>query len=212
MHRRFVAIALIAATALPACSDDGPGDQAAQTESDVPGGDEAAAEGDEAAGDGGPTTPADGDADDAEPIGTTRAHLRADAIDERTLPLRIDVVRLAGTGELVELELVLTNEATAGGDLPAFAANEMFGGGPGIDARYDISAVGLVDPDEQKMYLPVFDSEDECLCTGGLGATNVPAGESVTLTATYGGVPEDVGTLDLHVPQFPAVTRLRVAR
>jgi hypothetical protein len=143
--------------------------------------------------------------DSGEVLGTARAEMRANAIDNRSTPLRIDVTRLERHGDLVELTLVLTNEAAADDSEPQdFGADDMFG------ANYDASDVGLVDGDAQKVYLPVLDSEDNCLCTDGFGATEVPPGGTMTIEATYGGVPDDVQELDVSVPQFPAIVGVPV--
>lgn len=144
-----------------------------------------------------------------EVLGTARATLRANAIDNRSTPIRIDVVRLERHGDLVELGLVLTNEAEAppeGQDPQDFQLDSMFGGGPGVSARYDASGIALVDGDAQKLYLPVLDSADTCLCTSGLGAVDTPPGGTLTLDATYGGVPDDIESLDVRIPNFPVVT------
>jgi hypothetical protein len=217
MHRRLALTALLAAASLvagtagSACSAGG---NAADTETEgAAGGTGPSAT--SGSGAGTDRTPSSG-AGEGRPgagtsIGTTRAQLRADAIDETAVPLRIDVVRLRASGELVELELALTNEATAaagGKKAPNFQANSLFADGQG----YDMSAVGLVDANRQKLYLPVFDSEDKCLCTGDLGATEFAPGGTYTLAATFGGVPRDVDTLDVRIPQFPAVTGVRVER
>ena len=154
-------------------------------------------------------TPADG-----EVLGTARASLRANAIDNRSTPIRIDVIRLEHHGDLVELGLVLTNEAEPppeGQDPQDFQLDSMFGGGPGINARYDASSIALVDGDAQKLYLPVLDSGDACLCSGGFGAVDTPPGGTLTIDATYGGVPDDVETLDVRIPNFPTITGVPVS-
>lgn len=149
-----------------------------------------------------------------EVLGTARATLRANAIDNRSTPIRIDVVRLEGHGDLVELGLVLTNEADPppeGEEPQDFQLDSMFGGGPSANARYDASSVALVDGDAQKLYLPVLDSGDTCLCSGGLGAVDTPPGGTLTLDATYGGIPDDVETLDVRIPNFPVITGVPVS-
>jgi hypothetical protein len=135
-----------------------------------------------------------------EVLGTARAAMRATSIDDRSTPLRIDVTRLERHGDLVELTVVLSNEAPSDdGDPQNFGADDMFG------ANYDAADIGLVDGDAQKVYLPVLDSEDNCLCTDGFANNQVPPGGTMTIEATYGGVPDDVEQLDVSVPQFPAI-------
>jgi hypothetical protein len=205
-HLALLGAALLTGSLTLACGGDD-GDPQARTQSiDSTSGDESS--GTTAAGstdDGDETATDEGAASDGssggEVIGTTRAQLTAGPIDERTIPVRVDVTRLERHGDLVELTLQLTNEAPAeGDDPPGFAINTLFG------ADYDASGIGLVDGGAQKLYLPVLDSDESCLCTSDFGANDVPAGGSRTITATYGGVPDDVDALDLQVPSFPTVS------
>jgi hypothetical protein len=145
---------------------------------------------------------------DGDVLGTTRATLTAGPIDERTIPVRIDVTRLERHGDLVELTLLLTNEAPNQGDEPpSFSINTQFGESA---TDYNAGAIGLVDGDAQKEYLPVLDSEGACLCTNDFGANDIPPGGSRTISATYGGVPDDVEALDVKIPTFPTVTGVPV--
>lgn len=149
-----------------------------------------------------------------EALGTTRAELTANATDDSTIPVRIDLTRLERNGELVELTLVLTNEAEAssdGSEAPAFGPGSMFGDPPtGIDRRYDTSGIGLVDGEEQMLYLPAFDSEGNCLCTFMYSDGSIPPGEPFTVEATYGGVPEDVEDVDVRIPDFPTISGVAI--
>jgi hypothetical protein len=135
------------------------------------------------------------------PLGTVRARLPATVTDPRLVPLRIDVVRLARTSDLIELEMLLTNEADpASQDPPTFTPWGTFADVP---TGTDLSGLGLLVSGEQKLYLPVFDSNGRCLCSVDLSAVDVPAGESLPLNATFGGVPGDAGSLDIRIPSFP---------
>jgi hypothetical protein len=205
-----VAILLLAGVA---CSDDD--DDTAQVESVVesaPGsGDESTASagdddggGTENDGGGGGTEDGGGDA----PAGSARTELPASLNDTRLVPLRIDVVRLERTGELVELELQLTNEADPSGqDAPGFTP---YGHFSDYVSTTDVSAVGLLEQGEQKIYLPVWDSGSRCLCSDDLSVVTIAAGESYPLNATFGGVPDDVDTLDVRVPEFPIISGIEV--
>jgi len=140
-----------------------------------------------------------------EVLGSSTATLRANALDDRSTPLRMDVIRLERHGDLVELSLVLTNEvAPTDADPQNFMINSLFG------ADYDASGIGLVDGAAQKIYLPVLDSDETCLCSGQLGASDVVPGGTMTIDATYGGVPDDVETLDVRVPSFPTIAEVPV--
>jgi hypothetical protein len=145
---------------------------------------------------------------DGKVLGTARATLSAGPIDERTIPIRMDVTRLERHGDLVELTLLLTNEAPNQGDEPpGFGIYDRFGDGP---SDYNASGIGLVDGDAQKEYLPVLDSEGACLCSNDFGANDIPPGGSRTITATYGGVPDDVEQLDVKIPTFPTIAGVAV--
>ncbi|MGH9212857.1 MAG: hypothetical protein ACRD2C_19635 [Acidimicrobiales bacterium] len=124
--------------------------------------------------------------------------------------MRLDVVSLERDGGLVVLELILSNEAEEADDSDEqryVSPLHEFGGG---ESRTDLAGVGLIDQAEQKMYLPVLDSADVCLCSDMTRLPRIDPGGSVDLTATFGGVPEDVDTLDVHVPGFPLIAGLTV--
>jgi hypothetical protein len=143
-----------------------------------------------------------------EVLGTAQAELRANATDDRAVPLRIDVTRLERTGDLVELTLRVTNEAEVpsdGDEGPQFSADTRFGAGFGVDARYDTSAIGLVDAEQQMMYLPAYDAENVCLCSSA-NDVKVEPGESLTIEATYGGVPEGLEEVDVRIPDVPMIS------
>jgi hypothetical protein len=206
--RGAVLVAALALALGAACSGDGDGDDRTLTESlstspaesESPGGDGESTGGGSASG---------------EVLGTTRAQVVAGAIDDRTVPVRIDVTRLERDGELVELTLLFTNEAEApsdGSEPSSFALDSRFGDGSGANARYDTSGIGLVDGGDQMLYLPAYDSEGNCLCTftGSGGSTSVPPGESLTVDATIGGVPEDVEEADVRIPDFPTVSGVAI--
>ena len=151
----------------------------------------------------------DGGAGRGEPIGTTRAQFEA---ENGNVPIRIDVINLERNGDLVELAMVMTNESpepaseVSENDQLYWYAHDLFGQG-----NSDLRDVGLIDQAEQKMYLPVLDSADECLCTGVsvVGERLYPS-HSVDLVASFGGLPDSLETVDLHMPDFPAIAGLGI--
>lgn len=154
-----------------------------------------------------------GNGGDDRVLGSSRANRPASAIDNRSTPIRVDVVRLERHGDLIELGITLNNEAeppTGDADAQDFSLHSSLGDGSGVNARYDASGVGLVDGDAQKLYLPVYDSEGNCLCTSDLGAQDIPPGGSLTISATIGGVPKSVHELDVRVPTFPTIADVAV--
>lgn len=219
-NRLLLAVVAVAALAAVACTGDDP--ERADTESiDSSSPQGAAGDGGSATGDdtdeGGNGDNGDGDGGGSsgigEVLGTARASLPANAIDNRSTPLRLDVVRLERHGDLVELSMVLTNEAEVveGEDPQDFQLNTMWGDGGGVDARYDASGIALVDGEGQKLYLPVLDSGGTCLCSGDYGAIETPPGGTLNVDATFGGVPDDVEALDVRVPNFPVIAGVPVS-
>lgn len=193
--------ALLVLLALAAACSSGDDDDAlrAKTESIDPSAEGGGGDGDGSSGQG------DGSGD-GEVIGTAKAtpESAAGGLD----PMRIDVLRLERDGRLVQLDIALVNE----GD-DTFTIGNAFADrtnedprGEIFEYRSDASNIGLVDGAAQKVYLPVLDSERACLCSSALGSTQVKAGETFHLVATYGGVPDAVDALDVSVPGFPVIT------
>jgi len=216
-----VAIALVVGTACSSGDDDdaAPADEPATEKTEAGGGapaGDAGATVTTAPGGGSADT---GDAGDAgggaepaeasgEALASVRAELPAGVNDRRLVPLRIDVVRFARAGELIELDMVITNEGDpAGQDAPGFTPWSAFSDLP---SGTDLSGVALLVSGEQTLYLPAFDDAGGCLCTGNFSSTEIAAGESLPLDATFGGVPGDADTLDLRIPSFPIIEGLGV--
>jgi hypothetical protein len=221
---RTVAAGLVSAVVLlgAACSEDGDGGNplagADETASQSGAGEQGSGSGGEHEGDGsggtggsgsgsGGGSPDSGGGRDAEALASSESQLAAAPNDEDVLvPLTLEVTRLVRSGDLVELEVRLVNDSEEGG--PIFEPWDTFAASTAGD--YTISGLGLVDPDGQRMYLPAWDSADRCVCSGDLLNVDVPPGESYLLTASIGGVPEDVGPVDLHFPGFPVITGLEI--
>ena len=62
------------------------------------------------------------------------------------------------------------------------------------------------------MILPNLVSDPDHLChlPHGVNAHDVGAGQSTSYDATIGGLPEDVETVDVHVPGFPPITGVEI--
>lgn len=204
----LLGLALLVTTGA-ACSSGDDDDLRANTESidsSAPAGEggDGGGDGDSATGDGG----GDGDV-----LGTAKASHPSRVSGNAAVPLRIDVMRLDRSGDLVQLDVALVNE----GD-KAFKAEDLFADqsnedprGEIFEYRNDASNVGLVDGEAQKVYLPAFDDERVCLCSDGFNALELAPGDTFHIVATYGGVPGDLDTLDVNVPGFPAITGVPVS-
>jgi hypothetical protein len=153
--------------------------------------------------------PSSGSAGNGGVLGTARADLPTNGGASTTVPIRIDVTRLERHGDLVELTVQLTNESRA--DADDSDAEYMLSNQFGDDTNhYDASAVGLVDGDGQKLYLPAFDSENVCLCSNDFGGVFVEPGATRTIDATFGGVPDDLDKVDVRVPTFPTIAGVTI--
>jgi hypothetical protein len=141
-------------------------------------------------------------------LGSSTGQQRHDGLDDLSslVPLRIEVTGLERNGELVELAMTLTNEDEA----LDFTPNDVFTDLEWLGSQYNLTSIRLIDQGERKAYLPVVDSEDVCLCSDGLNAFVVAAGESAELHASFGGIPETVTTLDLEVPGFSPIAGIEV--
>lgn len=169
--------------------------------------------GDGAEGDSGDATetesPGEGDGGGSgDVLGSSEASHPASAIDSRMVPLRVDVVRLDRNGDLVEVSLDLTNLADPAGDGEPleFTPHNLFSP---QSSEYNTSELSLVDGAGQKQYLPVIDSDELCLCTE-VGSLYLPPGETFSITATVGGVPDDVEKVDVRLPGFPTITQVAI--
>ena len=139
-------------------------------------------------------------------LGSAESQLPANPGNQSQVPLRVDVMAVERQGDLVEVRLQLTNLNEGDGE-----AFEIWSHFSGDNVNYDLRGVGLVDSSAQKLYLPVLDSGDACLCSSGLADYAVAPGETVRLNATFGGLPDDVEQVDVRVPGFSAVDGVPVS-
>jgi hypothetical protein len=211
-HLLAAVAALMMVIGLVACGSDGDDRNEGAAADDEEGESQA---GD--SGDGGDRQADDVASDDSngerEVLGSAPGQQPASPGDDRLVRLRIDVTRLERNGDLVEMSLVLTNETAptnTEADELTFEPWDKFGSGDSGATGYDLSGAGLVDQEEQKIYLPVVDSEGDCLCTTDLANLAIPPGESANLAATFGGIPDDVGPLDVHLAGFEPVIGLEI--
>jgi hypothetical protein len=214
----------------PACSGGDDGDRAVlesrPTTDDV--GDDGAANDRDRGASGSGTTPSPGTGDepaaDPEVLGTARAELPnvSLGIPGRSLPMRVDVTGLQRNGSRVELTFAVTNEAApeetdddpGTSESPSFELTLRFVETPGepqtSDEPDDVSGVELVDG-AGGTHGPASDDGGRCLCSDGLTAQYIDPGDSTDFVATFGDLPADVTTVDVHVPGFPAITALPIA-
>lgn len=122
------------------------------------------------------------------------------------LPVRLDIVELARTGETAALTLQLTLVGGGASDSAQVAQTFDDGlsditGGRGQDA-FTLDGVSLIDADNAQRYLVARDSGGVCVCDGNLAGKFVEPDAPLTLSATFGAPPEDVEAVDVVVPSF----------
>lgn len=115
--------------------------------------------------------------------------------------VRADVLTLRRSGELLTLEIQLTNL-----DSGSLVSSQSFSVNPGDDS---VTGITLVDGRNKKRYLPAKDSAGRCLCSKASISLN--EGGSTILSATYAGPPADVDTLSVELPGFGTFADLPVS-
>lgn len=106
--------------------------------------------------------------------------------------LRAEITELKRTGgNTVTLRFVLVNET--GNDLNTRV--DIFGG------TADLRQVHLIDDEGMKKYLPVMDSQNNCVCSSGL-PPSLRDGQSLNLWARFPAPPPEVTTVSLMLPRF----------
>jgi hypothetical protein len=215
-RRVSAAVAVLALLLTAACSADNAG--RAQTESLAGPGDGQAS---------GAPRAGDGQASEAPPAGEVQADTGTTASEQATVtpdepptePLataegtppfaELEIVDLRRVGDTVTVEFaIITDDSQDGATIvDIFAAPEDQFGADGIsitsDRRYHVSGVTLVDHVNRKRHLVLRDSTGRCLCTDFGGSAE---GSTRHMhSAQFPAPPEDVDTMTVQVPLFPAV-------
>jgi hypothetical protein len=220
MRSRAIALMAGAAALLlgAACSGDGdddatlrnqPADGSAGTATTTPADDDQDTGADERSRETGERSD-EGDGRDAGSLGSTTGQLR-DRFNTLTVPLAIEVTGLERNGDHVELQMTMTvDDEDPGGDYFDFCICDSLADTTDTEGvGKDLSGVRLIDQDGQMAYLPIVDSAGVCVCSNDL--TNaIQLGGSVELSATFGGLPADVETVDLEVPGFAPLADLAI--
>lgn len=124
-------------------------------------------------------------------------------------PLRLDVLSAKRrTGDVVEVRFTITNLNEDEGEDGGYSPLNRFGDG---QTDYDIGGARLLDLPNDKVYLPLIDSDDHCLCTDLGGGTEFLAGEPFPLYVSFPAPPTDVTTVDFTVPGFEPGNGLEIS-
>jgi len=118
------------------------------------------------------------------------------------VPARLQITELSRSGKTVALTVSVTNLGR--GDTSLYIQDQL-GDGISEDGNADdaFDGVSLLDTKNARRYLVARDANGSCVCDTNLGITlDTDAGQSVSLSATFGAPPDDVRTLNVHVPRF----------
>jgi hypothetical protein len=115
--------------------------------------------------------------------------------------VRADVLTLRRSGDLLTLEIQLTNlddgSLTSSSSFTASVQDN------------NVTGITLVDGRNKKRYLPAKDSAGTCLCSKAY--VSLDKGGSTILSAGYAGPPADVDTLSVELPGFGTFADLPVS-
>lgn len=153
--------------------------------------------------DGSPTTTAPA----GKVIGSSTGQHRASPNDSTSVPLRLDVRAVERlSGDTVEVRFSITNTS----DVDTFKPYSELGDPSMNSSSWDVGGVALLDRPNDRKYLTLFDTNDECLCTSGLGDLAIAPGATATMYADVTAPPESVKTVDLSVPGFDPIPGLAI--
>lgn len=202
-----LAVAALAAAALAGCSASGTGGggEGAQTGTPAP---SAQAPRSEGRAGGAPVAP-----EQLTVAASREASVNASL--DAALPVRADLAPLRRDGDVVVLNLTLTNlgedDWQISTALDDGTTNGLEGGVQEQDpARYSVDGISLVDGANAKRHLVARDERGYCLCSTALSGVFLAPEGVVVLSATFAAPPEDVKTMDVEVPLFGTFTGVPV--
>jgi hypothetical protein len=126
-------------------------------------------------------------------------------------PLHIDITSLKRSNDLMTMTFTLKNTAETSSP-PGFQLGQNFDTAAAPAKLGDtLSGVYLIDNANKKKYTPALDSSGACVCSDNLGSVFVPAGQSTTLSATYGAPPATVKNVDVYIPNFGTLSSVPIS-
>lgn len=202
-RRSALAITLALTLGAAACSGSGSGDTKAEAKSSAGATSSTSAtpprSGDQAT-DGSTTTTAPGGSVDSPPTGEPIATVNGSnpgAPSDPPVPLQLDITTIERLpGDVVQVRFTITDlsedeEATY---QPYSTLDD--------DAGRTVSGARLLDLLNDKVYLPLLDGEERCLCTDGLGDLIIQPGTPAPMNVSFPAPPKDVKTVDFTLPGF----------
>lgn len=77
---------------------------------------------------------------------------------------------------------------------------------------YSTDGVKLIEGRHAKVYRAAYDASGDCLCSTKLNNVSVKGGESVVLQTIFAGLPKDVTTVDVTIPEAGVFKKVKVSR
>lgn len=142
---------------------------------------------------------------DAKVLGTATGQLRAGPNGKDTpVALRLDVTSLKRlSGDTVQVRFTITNTD----DTTSFEPFRIFNGDT---FGQNVGAVSLLDRPNDKKYLSLYDSKDNCLCSEVTDLTIARKQTSPTLYADITAPPRSVNTVAVSMPGFTPIENLAI--
>jgi len=140
-----------------------------------------------------------------------------DAGSGSPVAVRVDLNEVRVIEQVLQVTLTARNtNAPDRGEVRSadWQVGDFFGDGvtAGADALDAVDGVYVVDPVHTTRHLPGRNVDGQCLCSGGLSAVNVPAGNGAVLTATFAAPTPEVRVVNVYVPQVGEFAGVEVQR
>ena len=82
----------------------------------------------------------------------------------------------------------------------------------GYHLWHTTDGVKLIEGKHAKVYRAAYDASGDCLCSTKLNNVSVKGGESVVLQTIFAGLPKDVTTVDVTIPEAGVFKKVKVSR
>lgn len=136
----------------------------------------------------------------SEPLPVLASRETSAASGSRAIALRVEVNELTRRDDLLLVNLTVNNVSDGG---PGWQIAGFFDDGnlqQPPEQQTTADGITLIDTAGRKRHLVARDSEGGCVCTEALAGAFLPAGERLTITATFAAPPAGVKTMDVVVP------------
>lgn len=136
--------------------------------------------------------------------------------------LRIDLNEVTTSGAATTVVFTAVNTKKSGEELSVkdrfddgtnqVPVNDKGGVKEEGDNWWTTDGVKLFEGKHAKVYRAAYDVSGKCLCSTELGTVSIKGGESVVLQTSFAGLPKDVTTVDVTIPEAGVFTKVKVSR